>query len=328
MHFSVIVPVYKAEAFLDKCVSSILEQTFKDFELILVDDGSPDNCPQMCDAYSKRDNRVKVIHKQNGGSTSSRKAGCKIAAGDYIICIDSDDFINQGYFSKINEIAEKYSPDIIMFSHFDCYENGDTRYNKNLLADGFYDKDSTNTLKSKFLYDPDEPGINYGRIGYSLWSKAIKKDIFTKCQMQIDDRLVIGEDMLCSGKTLFESQTVYSSSKAFYNYRIREDSVMHRADAEIFKKYTDTVVELEKMKNVTPYAISAFAFLSVFSRIKLILKSNDFKTAVKIIEDSLTYKKLWDYAEKITSDKCSLKEKIKVYLFKKKSWLLIKLLSQ
>ena len=97
MLFSIIVPVYKVEKYLKCCIESILTQSFSDFELVLVDDGSPDNCPKICDDFAKQDKRVKVIHKQNGGLVSARKAGVKVASGEFIVNIDGDDYIKQGY---------------------------------------------------------------------------------------------------------------------------------------------------------------------------------------------------------------------------------------
>lgn len=90
---SIIVPVYKVEKYLDKCVESIVEQTYKNLEIILVDDGSPDNCPAMCDEWAKKDSRIKVIHKKNGGLSSARNAGLDGCTGDYIYFLDSDDYI-------------------------------------------------------------------------------------------------------------------------------------------------------------------------------------------------------------------------------------------
>ena len=90
---SIIVPVYKAEEFLSRCVRSILEQKFRDFELILVDDGSPDGCPAMCDLYVTEDNRVRVIHQDNSGVSAARNAGMEVATGEYVTFVDSDDFI-------------------------------------------------------------------------------------------------------------------------------------------------------------------------------------------------------------------------------------------
>ena len=90
---SIIVPVYKVEKYLDKCVESIVEQTYKNLEIILVDDGSPDNCSAMCDEWAQKDSRIKVIHKENGGLSSARNAGLDACTGEYIYFLDSDDYI-------------------------------------------------------------------------------------------------------------------------------------------------------------------------------------------------------------------------------------------
>ena len=98
---SVIVPVYNVEPYLKQCLDSIIAQTYTNMEIIIVDDGSPDNCPAICDLYAKADNRIKVIHKENGGLSSARNAGLEIAAGEYIGYIDSDDYIAPGMFEKM-----------------------------------------------------------------------------------------------------------------------------------------------------------------------------------------------------------------------------------
>jgi glycosyltransferase EpsJ len=98
---SVIVPVYQAEAFLDQCVQSMLAQTERDFELLLIDDGSPDNSPALCDAYAARDSRVRVIHKPNGGVSSARNAGLDAAAGKFVVFLDSDDWAEPDYLSRL-----------------------------------------------------------------------------------------------------------------------------------------------------------------------------------------------------------------------------------
>lgn len=106
---SVVVPVYKAENALHRCVNSILDQSFSDFELILVDDGSPDNSGKICDKFAEGDSRVKVIHKENGGVSSARNAGIKFAEGTYLCFVDSDDYLEKDYLSKMLEIKQKYA---------------------------------------------------------------------------------------------------------------------------------------------------------------------------------------------------------------------------
>lgn len=109
---SVIVPVYNVEKYLDKCVQSILTQTYKDFELILVDDGSPDNCPQMCDQFARNDKRIRVLHKKNGGLSDARNAGTAIASGEFVTYVDSDDYVSKGYLSILNNLRIKYEADV------------------------------------------------------------------------------------------------------------------------------------------------------------------------------------------------------------------------
>jgi glycosyltransferase involved in cell wall biosynthesis len=108
---SIIVPVYNVERYLERCVKSILNQSFSDFELILVDDGSPDNCPQMCDEWAEADARIKVIHKENGGLSSARNAGLEIAQGNYIGFVDSDDWIEPDMYAYLYELIQRYKAD-------------------------------------------------------------------------------------------------------------------------------------------------------------------------------------------------------------------------
>ena len=123
MKFSVIVPVYNVEKYLPECVDSILNQDYEDFELVLVDDGSPDNCPIMCDEYANNYSRVRVVHKENGGLSDARNAGVDAAIGDYILFIDSDDYWNDtSTLTKLSEIIEKNSVDIVQFGQEKLYQ--------------------------------------------------------------------------------------------------------------------------------------------------------------------------------------------------------------
>lgn len=113
MKFSIIVPIYDVEEYIDKCVNSLLNQTYKNIEIILVDDGSPNSCSEKCDQYSHQDNRVIVIHKKNGGLSDARNSGLRIATGDFIIFVDSDDYIEFDTCEKLLPFTEK-TPQIII----------------------------------------------------------------------------------------------------------------------------------------------------------------------------------------------------------------------
>ena len=110
---SVIVPIYKVENYLDRCVNSILNQTYQNLEIILVDDGSPDNCPQMCDEYAKKDSRIKVVHKENGGLSSARNAGLDVMTGDYVTFVDSDDILDLSYVEKCIKVLKEENAQIV-----------------------------------------------------------------------------------------------------------------------------------------------------------------------------------------------------------------------
>ena len=133
---SIIVPIYNVDQYLDKCIESIVSQTYGNLEIILIDDGSPDNCPTICDSWCKRDSRIKVIHKVNGGLSDARNAGIKIATGDYIAFIDSDDWIENNYIKKMYEYMMIYEADIVECGVTYVSENGEkvrTRKTDSLL---------------------------------------------------------------------------------------------------------------------------------------------------------------------------------------------------
>ena len=115
----VIIPVYKVEKYIAECIESILAQTHSDFELILVDDGSPDNCPRICDEYAAKDDRIRVIHKKNGGLMSTRKLGAEEAVGEYLCFVDGDDFVAEDMLENYDRILSDYNVDMICCGHFD-----------------------------------------------------------------------------------------------------------------------------------------------------------------------------------------------------------------
>ena len=121
---SAVVPVYTAEPYQDRCVQSIVDQTYKNLEIILVDDGSPDNCPAMCDAWAEKDSRIRVIHKENGGVASARNVGLDNAVGQYISFVDSDDWIDSTMIAELVSCAAEYHTDVTGMLYRIVYSNG------------------------------------------------------------------------------------------------------------------------------------------------------------------------------------------------------------
>ncbi len=140
--FSVIVPIYKVEKYLRRCVDSILAQTYKDFEVLLIDDGSPDGCPQICDEYARLDPRVRVIHKPNGGLISARNAGIQAARGDYICYVDADDWAKENMLQFIHEkLSQSPVPlDMVLFAAHNVYEDH-MEETINMVPEGYYDRE-------------------------------------------------------------------------------------------------------------------------------------------------------------------------------------------
>jgi len=226
---SVIVPVYKTEQYICQCVDSIINQTYKNLEIILVDDGSPDDCGKICDEYAKVDNRVKVIHKINGGLVSARKAGVATVTGDYISFVDSDDWIDINTYKSIQKIIKEYNADIIAFGHNRV--NGDKIYKccEN-LSEGLYNRID---LKAQILAIND---VFYHRIISPVcWNKIIKTSIIKKNLSKVNNKIKIGEDAALIFPCAMMSESIYIMSDALYNYRLRETSMMHEKDNNKYK---------------------------------------------------------------------------------------------
>ena len=115
---SIIIPIYDVQCYLRKCIDSVINQTYKNLEIILVDDESPDNCGEICEEYAKKDNRIKVIHKKNGGLSSARNAGLDVCTGEYVSFIDSDDFVEETYIEELCNMIEKNEADISMANRY------------------------------------------------------------------------------------------------------------------------------------------------------------------------------------------------------------------
>lgn len=227
---SIIVPIYKVEKYLEKCLNSILAQTYKNIEIILVDDGSSDNCPAICNSCAEKDNRVKVIHKQNGGLINARKSGLEIAKGEYIGFVDGDDWIEPDMYSLFAQIIEKYSPDMVLSDFY--YDNGTTLENSNqLFEQEFYDKnDLKNKLYPKMLFSG-----TYYKFGVNpcCWSKLYKKELLEKNLHLVDGRIKMGEDAAFTYPCLLDAESVATVKKPQYHYIINPNSMTKSYDKNL-----------------------------------------------------------------------------------------------
>ena len=220
MLFSIVVPVYNVEKYLKECISSILNQSFNDYELILVDDGSTDASGKICDEYASSDSRIKVIHKPNGGLVSARQSGISVATGDYVIAVDSDDCIELGMLELISSaIRENNYPDMICCDH-NVYKNGEKIPVSTWLNGGYYDRNQIENLLPCLIR-----GENGRYFPPQLWAKAVKRDIMTKNQMNIYPKITVGEDACVIFACLLEIQSMFCIKKPVYNYRVNMSSI-------------------------------------------------------------------------------------------------------
>ncbi|MBQ3113785.1 MAG: glycosyltransferase family 2 protein [Phascolarctobacterium sp.] len=207
---SIIVPVYKVEPYIHKCVNSILNQTYTDFELILVDDGSPDNCGKICDEYAQKDKRVRVIHKENGGVSSARNLGIDEAKGEYISFIDPDDWIDLDMYENLFSFIDNEKLDIVCFEVYEvkgskCSAN--FRFNEDKVMDG-------KTALKNILVDI---------IDNSPCNKVYKKTVWEGIRFPVGRRF---EDVATIYKTFHNSNEIGYMKKAFYYYLKREGSAI------------------------------------------------------------------------------------------------------
>lgn len=214
---SIIIPIYKVEEFLKECVDSVLEQTYHNLEIILVDDGSPDNCPEMCDNFKRIDDRIKVIHKKNGGLSDARNAGLRIATGDYFFFLDSDDWIEKNTIEFLLKLIKSYSAQIAITTI--NLANTNEIYCKS-------GKDMMLDILKNFKWE--------------AWGKLYHKSVVEGLEYPKGE---LYEDLACTPQIIYHAHSVVYSDSGLYHYRIREDSIMGMDTVSIRK---DLVKQVDK----------------------------------------------------------------------------------
>ncbi len=209
---SIIVPVYKVEKYLNKCVESIVNQTYKNLEIILVDDGSPDTCPQMCDEWAKKDNRIKVIHKPNGGLSDARNAGMAVATGEYIAFIDSDDWVEEDFVQSLFESIKENHSDISACGVNMVWEDGTE--SRNLTQSGNCVLDNNSAM---------EAVIKETAIKQPVWYKLYKSALIKNIPFPVGK---YHEDVFWTYQAVAKAKTVSVFDKLLYNYLQRGGSIM------------------------------------------------------------------------------------------------------
>ncbi len=278
---SVIVPIYKVEKYLCKCVDSLINQTYKNLEIILVDDGSPDNCPQICDDYSKKDGRIKVIHKKNGGLSDARNAGVKIATGEYVSFIDSDDWVETQMLEKMFTRINKDKSDVVSSGVKWVKEDGSLINDVTVDEDGILDKV---TGMKELLKD--------GLLKQHVWNKLYKASLIKNMPFEKDK---CHEDVFWSYQIFGIAEKTSIMKESFYNYVQREGSIMgenyspKRLDAlDAMKQRCDYMKE----KFPDLYNLALYTYIgSCMYHIQLALNAKVDKSVIEDVKSRVSYHK-------------------------------------
>lgn len=282
---SVIIPVYKVEQYLSRCVDSVLSQTYKNCEIILVDDGSPDNCPQICDEYAKKDSEIKVIHKENGGLTSARVAGFCQARGEYVLFVDSDDYIEKNMVEKLVDAARKTNSDMAIcgyYTQFDGYNS------ENLLP---YNKDTLQTTE-EITNEYILPLIGYAKGDINLPGflpiRLLKKSLI-KEEFFVSENRFFAEDIVFDLLYSDNIKKLAIVNSPLYHYCINGQSLSNKYRKnkwQMLKNLYDFKLEFLKTRNITDDKGRLDSFLRgcVFSAVDNAVLSGDYSSFLEEIK--------------------------------------------
>lgn len=243
---SIIVPIYNVEKYLDRCVQSIINQTYGNIQIILVDDGSPDKCPEMCDIYADMDSRVTVIHKENGGLGYARNSGMEKAIGDYIVFVDSDDYIPNDYVETLVESIEKYNVDVCISGYNKVKPDGTISYSV-VYDSQLYDGNVKEMLLPRIF--GSRPKMN-DSIHPSVCGLIYKLDSIKLNGMKfMSERDIVSEDLVFEIELFSRVNSVMTISKSMYNYCDNENTLSS----------TFNIIKLEKQEQLYEYICKKIA---------------------------------------------------------------------
>lgn len=292
---SVIVPIYNVEKYFDRCMKTLINQTLQDIEIILVDDGSPDNCPKMCDDYAKRDRRIKVIHKKNGGLSDARNAGLEIATGEYVAFVDSDDYTSFNAYEKLYDVAKVGNYDVV-FAGFVRHDK-DGNIIKCFTYNGEYIGKDISRFLSDMLYQ-EKQNSEEKEICMSVWNAVYRKEILDNNEIRfMSERKFLSEDILFHTEILPCCKRIRCIPNHFYHYLHNDSSLTHnfnptKIDASI-RLYEALLSNIEK-KNLDVLRQQVMLFFIRY--IRGIIMKGIFFSNLKFAEEKKLCFKVYNYS--------------------------------
>ena len=225
---SIIIPVYKVEKYLEKCIQSVINQTYENLQIILVDDGSPDNCGKICDEYDKKDHRIEVIHKSNGGLSDARNKGLEIAKGEYIGFVDSDDYIEADMYEVLYNLLKQYNADVSICNFYTVSQGKISIKN----ADNGINEYNRIEILKEILLDKN--------IQSYAWNKLYKKELFDEIKYPIGKKY---EDIGTTFYLLEKCNKVVVTGKSEYYYINRQDSIVNNVTESTITDYIELIMQ-------------------------------------------------------------------------------------
>lgn len=258
LKLSVIVAIYNVEQYLDRCLTSLVDQTYTNLEIILVDDGSPDNCPRMCDDWAHRDARIKVVHKKNGGLGYARNSGLEVATGDYVAFVDSDDYLEKDMYRLLMQEA--------MATDADCVYCGFKQQLPSLefvdvidMGHDFVAGKDIDTLAGRFLMD-----FSHNHMHFSVWHGIYRRSLIDF--KFVSEREYVSEDIVFTHMFMRRCKSFAYVPEALYHYMYNAKSLSRNYGEQTFERILATAGKLNEIYAGTRYAAAgnAYAFCQVY----------------------------------------------------------------
>ncbi len=284
MLISVIVPVYNTEKYLSECIESIVCQTYEKLEIILVDDGSTDASPRICDKCASQDDRIAVIHQDNKGLVAARKAGVSRATGKYVTFVDSDDWIAKDTYDTLMSSVNGQDVDIISFGYTMVAKQWQKEI-QNLFEEGRYEGEQLKYLYISMMYDSK---IKASGITRSLCTKVIKRELLQEKMMQMDDGITLGEDAAVVYTCCLSANSIQIKNITPYYYRIHDESMCRKEDVDVFSKIYLFQSYMKKVfeKEASEYGLLEQLREYSFEFIRLALENNFQITMMPLLDVS------------------------------------------
>ncbi len=305
---SIIIPVFRVEKYLKKCIDALIDQLQPCVEIILVDDGSDDYCPIICDEYSKRYKEIKTIHKKNGGLSSAVKEGISYSTGEYIGFCDSDDWVEKDYIKEIIKVIDENDIDVIYFDYFRVYESSKkiVLNRNNLITPGKYEGETCELLKRLYLR-----GIPPMR-----WNKVIKRELVEHSLKYYDLRSRIGEDILFTAPIIYSMNTFYYIDKVLINYNINEASMTQNFDKSYLDDFNLIVKVLSEYFNKDMSFLGNINYINMRTFINAVGKST-LQNKWSYLKSIFGKQEMKDRLNWVNKDELSMKDKVLLYFMKK-----------